>query len=110
MVHQHLKKAKRRQARYADKNGQYTEFQVGYPVYFNPFACIASESTCSINTIRFKCIAKCINLQLLSDAMQFEHLVTLTCYVGERVKQQQLKSKLQGRWYPYYRTMDKQNW
>ena len=33
LVHQHLKKAKRRQARYADKNSQYTEFQVGNPVY-----------------------------------------------------------------------------
>ena len=33
MVHQHLKKAKRRQARYADKNSQYIEFQVGDPVY-----------------------------------------------------------------------------
>ena len=33
MVHQHLKKAKRRQARYADKNSHYTEFQVGDHVY-----------------------------------------------------------------------------
>ena len=56
MVHQHLKKAKRRQASYADKNGQYTEFQVGDPVY---------------------------------------------------LKQQQFKSKLQGRWYPYHRMIEK---
>ena len=33
MVHQHLKKAKRRQARYTDNNSQYTEFQVVDPVY-----------------------------------------------------------------------------
>ena len=33
MVHQHLKKAKRRQARYADKNSKCTKFQVGDPVY-----------------------------------------------------------------------------
>ena len=33
MVHQHLKKAKRRQASYADKNSQYAEFQEGNPVY-----------------------------------------------------------------------------
>ena len=32
MVYQHLKKAKRRQARYADNNSQYTEFQRGDPV------------------------------------------------------------------------------
>ena len=53
----------------------------------NPFACIVSESTCDINTIRFKCIAKCINLQSFSDAMWFEHLVTLRCYAGERVNE-----------------------
>ena len=56
MVHGCLKKAKRRQTRYADNNSQYTEFQVGYPVY---------------------------------------------------LKQQQHKSKLQGRWYPYYRIIEK---
>ena len=55
MVHQHLKKAKRKQARYADKNSQYTEFQVGDPVY---------------------------------------------------LKQQQCKSKLQGRWCPYFRIIE----
>ena len=33
MVQQHLKKAVRRQARYADNNSQHTEFQVGVPVY-----------------------------------------------------------------------------
>ena len=33
IVHQHLKKAKRRQARYADNNSQCTEFQAGDPVY-----------------------------------------------------------------------------
>ena len=32
MIHQHLKKAKKRQAKYADKNSQYTEFWVGDPV------------------------------------------------------------------------------
>ena len=41
MVHQHLKKAKRRQARYADKkqNSQYTEFKVGDPVYLKQQQC-----------------------------------------------------------------------
>ena len=53
----------------------------------NPFTHIESDSTCGINTIRFECIVKCINLQLLSDAMQVECLVTLRCYVGKRVKQ-----------------------
>ena len=33
IVHQYLKKAKKRQARYSDKNSQYKEFQVGDPVY-----------------------------------------------------------------------------
>ena len=34
MIHyQHLKKAKRIQARYPDKNSQYTEFEVGHSVY-----------------------------------------------------------------------------
>ena len=56
MVHQHLKKAWRKQARYVDKNSEYTEFQVGDPVY---------------------------------------------------LKQQQCKYKLQGRWYPYYRIIEK---
>ena len=51
-----LKRAKRRQARYADDNNQYTKFQVDDPVY---------------------------------------------------LKQQQCKSKLQGRLYPYYRIIDK---
>ena len=32
-----------------------------------------------------KCIAKCNDLQSLSDAMQVEHLVTLRCYTGKRV-------------------------
>ena len=32
MVHQHLKKAKRRQARYVGQTSQYTESQVGYIV------------------------------------------------------------------------------
>ena len=31
MLHLHLKKAERRQARYADKNSQYTGFKVGDP-------------------------------------------------------------------------------
>ena len=53
--------------------------------YFTPFTLIASESTCSINTIRFKCTAECINLWSLSDSVQFEHLDTLRCYAGERV-------------------------
>ena len=39
MVHQHLKKAKRRQARYADKNDHYTEFQVGEHVYLKQQQC-----------------------------------------------------------------------
>ena len=39
MVHQHLMKAKRRQARYADKNSQYTEHQVGDPVYLKQQQC-----------------------------------------------------------------------
>ena len=55
MVHQYLKKAKRRQERHADKNSQYREFQVDDPVY---------------------------------------------------LKQQQ-KRILQGKWYPYYRTIEK---
>ena len=55
MVPQQLNKAKRRQKRYADKNSQYTAFQVGDPVYLK----------------------------------------------------QQHKSKLQGRWYPYYRIIEK---
>ena len=33
LSHRHLKKAKKRQAKYANKNSQYTEFQVGDPVY-----------------------------------------------------------------------------
>ena len=33
MVHRHLKKAKKRQAKYANKNSEHTEFQVGDPVY-----------------------------------------------------------------------------
>ena len=56
MVHQHLKKAKRRHAGYADKNRHYSEFKLGDPVY---------------------------------------------------LKQQQCKSQLQGRWYLYYRTIEK---
>ena len=56
MVHQNLNRAKKRQAKYADRNSQYTEFQVGDPVY---------------------------------------------------LKQQQRKSKLQGRWCPYYRIIEK---
>ena len=56
MVHQNLKRAKKRQVKYADRNSQYTEFQVGDPVY---------------------------------------------------LKQQQRKSKLQGRWCPYYRIIEK---
>ena len=55
IVHQHLKKAKRRGARYA-KNSQYTKFEEGDTVYF---------------------------------------------------KQQQCKSKLQGRWFPYNRIIEK---
>ena len=33
LVHKHLKKAKKRQAKYANQNSEYTEFQVGDPVY-----------------------------------------------------------------------------
>ena len=33
LVHRHLKKATKRQAMYANKNSEYTEFQVGDPVY-----------------------------------------------------------------------------
>ena len=33
LVHQHLKKAKRRQAKYVDKSSRYTEFQLDEPVY-----------------------------------------------------------------------------
>ena len=51
LVHRHLKKVKKRQAKYANKNSEYTEFQVGDPVY---------------------------------------------------LKQQQRKSKLEGKWCPYY--------
>ena len=51
----------------------------------NPFALIVYDSTCGINTVRFKCIAKCINLQSLSDAMCVERLVALRCYDGKRV-------------------------
>ena len=36
----------------------------------------------------FKCIAKCNDLQLLSDTMQVKHLVALRCYVGKRAKAQ----------------------
>ena len=39
MEHQHLKKAKQRRARYADKKSQYTEFQVGDPVCFKQQQC-----------------------------------------------------------------------
>ena len=56
LVHRHLERAKKRQAKYADRNSKYTDFQVGDPVY---------------------------------------------------VKQQQQKSKLQGRWQPYYRIIEK---
>ena len=56
MVHRYLKKAKKRQAKYANKNSEYIEFQVGNPVY---------------------------------------------------LKQQQRKSKLEGRWCPYYRNIEK---
>ena len=38
MVHQYLEKAKRRQERYVD-NSQYTEFQVGDPVYRKQLQC-----------------------------------------------------------------------
>ena len=33
LVHRHLKKAKKIQAKYANKNSEYTEIQVGDPVY-----------------------------------------------------------------------------
>ena len=56
MVHRHLKKAKKRQAKYANKNSEYTEFQVGNSMY---------------------------------------------------LKQQQRKSKLEGRQYPYNRIVEK---
>ena len=56
VVHQHLKKAKRSQTRYAESNSHYTEFQVADTVY---------------------------------------------------LKQQQCRSKLQGRWCPYYRIIEK---
>ena len=52
LVHRYLKKAKKKQAKYANQNSEYTELKVGDPVY---------------------------------------------------LKQQQRKSKLKGRWYPYYR-------
>ena len=39
MVHQHLKKAKGRQSRYAGKNSQYTDFPVGDPVYLKQQQC-----------------------------------------------------------------------
>ena len=55
LVHKHLKKAKKRQAKYANQNREYTEFQIGGPVY---------------------------------------------------LKQQQKKSKLEGRWCPYYRIIE----
>ena len=55
LVHKHLKKAKKRQARYANQNSEHTEFQIGDPVY---------------------------------------------------LKQQQRKSKLEGRWCPYYRIIE----
>ena len=55
LVHKHLKKAKKRQAMYANQNSEYTEFQIGDPVY---------------------------------------------------LKQQQRKSKLEGRQCPYYRIIE----
>ena len=33
LVHKHLKKAKKRLAKYANQNSEYTEFQIGNPVY-----------------------------------------------------------------------------
>ena len=39
MVNQHMKKAKRRQVRYADKNRQHTEFQVRDLVYLKEQQC-----------------------------------------------------------------------
>ena len=56
LVHNHLKKAKKRQNKYADRNAQFTEFQVGDPVY---------------------------------------------------VKREQRSNKLQGKWKPYYRILEK---
>ena len=56
LVHNHLKKAKKRQAKYADRNAKYTEFQVGDPVY---------------------------------------------------VKKRQRSRKLEGKWLPYYRILEK---
>ena len=56
MVHNHLKKAKKRQARYADRNAKYIELQVGDLVY---------------------------------------------------VKKRQRTSKLEGKWLPYYRILEK---
>ena len=56
LVHSHLKKAKKRQNKYADRNAQFTEFQVGDPVY---------------------------------------------------VKREQRSNKLQGKWKPYYRILEK---
>ena len=56
LVHNHLKKAKKRQAKYANRHAQYTEFQVGDPVY---------------------------------------------------IKRRQRSSKLQGKWLPYYRILEK---
>ena len=55
LVHKHLKKAKKRQVKYANQNSEYTEVQIGNPVY---------------------------------------------------LKQQQRKSKLEGRWCPYYRIIE----
>ena len=40
LVHQHLKQTKRRQARYADNNSQYKEFQVGDPTSFKDKGCL----------------------------------------------------------------------
>ena len=56
MVHNHLKKAKKRQARYAYRNAKYIEFQVGDLVY---------------------------------------------------VKKRKRSSKLEGKWLPYYRILEK---
>ena len=55
-VHNHLKKAKKRQARYANRNAKYTEFQIGAPLY---------------------------------------------------VKKRQRSSKLEGKWLPNYRILEK---
>ena len=38
-VHQHLKKSKKRQAKYDNRNSDYTEFQVGDPVYLRQQKC-----------------------------------------------------------------------